>query len=565
MDFAAPGRLLWLAAVAAWALVVLVLERVDRRRLAVFGDRDRLDDLTDPAVANRRWVRWLGVAGLALTVFAAARPRFGLQLSEVKRRGNEVFVALDTSASMLAEDVHPNRMAKAKRSLGLLISSLTGDRVGIIAFAGDAYLACPLTLDIDAAGMFLEAVDVGAAPVPGTALGAAVRRAVSRFPKGSRAEKIVVLLTDGEDTRDSNPLGAAKDAAAAGVKLYTIGLGTPQGEVIRERNADGSLKGFKKDDKGETVVSRLDEATLAEMARLTGGEYFRSSDDDAEIPALVARVSSAARQVQSTQVYKIREERYQPFLLIAILLLILERLIPRRTGHWHTVLAQLRQEPWRLELPKLRWPRLRRPRILGGAAGTLLLLAALVAPAAADYKSHLRKGNRHFANQRVDEARQEYYNAQADLPESPEAPYNIGNTWLSEGKFDEAVKSFDQAHALAKHPQLKSVTAYNKGCALFYAGREDEAIEAFKVALRWDPKDADAKYNIEWIRSPKRPKQQKGGQGDPKDGPKPKPDQLSKEDAERVLEMVRDQEKRKRDEENKKKKQDPKSGGGRDW
>ncbi len=559
MDFAAPSRLLWLAAVAAWAAALVILERVDRRRLAAFGDRDRLDALTDPAVAGRRWTRWLAVAGLALAVFAVARPRFGLQLSEVKRRGNEIFVALDVSASMLAEDVVPNRMTKAKRSLGLLISSLTGDRVGIVAFAGDAYLACPLTLDVEAARMFLESVDTGAVPVPGTALGAAVRRAVARFPKGSRAEKIVVLLTDGEDTRDSDPLGAAKDAAAAGVKLYTIGIGTPQGEVIRERNADGSLKGFKKDDKGETVVSRLDEATLAEMAKLTGGEYFRSRDDDAEILALAAKVSSAARQVQSTQVFKIREERYQPFLLVAILLLMLERLIPRRTGHWTRVRAELKAEPLRLELPPMpKWPWRK-------AAGVAVVLLALAAPAAADYRSHLRKGNRHFGKQRVEEARQEYYNAQSDHPEGAEAPYNIGNTWLSDGKFDDAVKSFDQAFALAKHPQLKSVAAYNKGCALFYAGREEEAIAAFKDALRWNPNDADAKYNIEWIRSPKRPKQPKGGQGDPKDGPKPKPDQLSKEDAERVLEMVRDQEKRKRDEENKKKKQEPKSGGGRDW
>lgn len=560
MDFAAPHRLLWLAAVGANAILLLLLARRDRSRLAAFGDRERLDALTDPAVRRRGWTRWLTVAALALVVFAAARPRFGLTLSEVKRRGNEIFVAMDTSASMLAEDVTPNRMAKAKRSLGLLISSLTGDRVGIIAFAGDAYLACPLTLDIEAAGMFLETVDVGTAPTPGTALGTAVRKAAGRFPKGSRAEKIVVLLTDGEDTGDSDPLGAAKAAAEAGVKLYTIGLGTPQGEVIRERNPDGSLKGFKKDEKGETVVSRLDEATLAEMARLTGGEYFRSRDDDAEIAALISKISSAARQVQSTQVYKVREERYQPFLLLAILLLIAERLIPRRTGHWRQVRDRLRAEPLRLELPRFRLPRWRRAPMAG------LLVASLWATeAAADYRSHLRRGNRHFKAQRIDEARQEYYNAQSGSPESAEAPYNIGNTWLTDGKFDDAIKSFDQAAALAKHPQMKSLAAYNKGCALFFAGREDEAIASFKEALRWNPADADAKYNIEWIRSPKRPKQPQGGKGDPKEGPKPKPDQLSREDAERVLEMVRDQEKRKREEENKKRKQDPKSGGGKDW
>jgi Ca-activated chloride channel family protein len=551
MDFAAPARLLWLLAVAAYAVLVLLRSRRDRALLRRIGDEALVESLVDPAAKRGGWRRALGIAALALAFIAAARPRFGLTLTEVRRRGNDVFVALDVSSSMLAEDLAPSRLAVAKRKLGLLVSSLTGDRVGVIAFAGDAFLQCPLTLDVEAAGMFLESAGVGTVPVPGTALGRAVRKAAARFPKSSRARKILVLLTDGEDTQNSDPGGAAKDAKEAGVVIYTIGLGTPQGDVIKERDESGAVQGFKKDEKGETVVSRLDEATLAEMARITGGSYVRGAPDDSEIAGLIGEVSSSASQVQSTSMYKVREERYQSFLLLAILLLIAEALIPLRTGHWRAVAADLRRERFRITLPRFRWRR---------GAAAVVLLALLPAAARADWRSAINRGNRLFAKSQYEDARTQYFTAQSERPEGPEAPYNIGNTYLVEGKYDEALRSYDQAAGLTRHPMLKSAIAYNRGLALLFAGREAEAIEAFKEALRWNPADADAKYNIEWIRSPKRPKQPKQQQGQGQ--PKPK-DQMGKEDAERVLEMVKDQERKMQEE--KKKRQGKPQGGGRDW
>jgi len=554
MDWGAPGRLGWLAAAAGYAALLWWRERRDRVLLARLGEARLLAALVDPAAARRRWTRWLGAAALALLALAAARPRFGTTLAPVTRRGNDVFVALDVSKSMLVEDLPPSRLAKARRALGLLVQQLQGDRVGVIAFAGDAFLQCPLTLDVEAAGMFLDTLDTETVPVPGTALGRAVRVALRHFPRESRVPKILVLLTDGEDTRASDPLGAAREAKDAGVRIYTIGLGTPQGDVIKLRDDSGAVSAFKKDEQGETVLSRLDEATLAEMARLTGGEYARGAPDDAEIPPLIARVSSHAGAALATRTYRVREERYQAPLLAAIALLLVQAAVPLRRGAAGAAARRLRGA--RLRLPRR------------GAAAGLALLAA--APAArADWRAPLARGNRLYVQGKLEEARQEYYNAQAEAPENAAPPYNIGNTFVGEGKADEALKAYDQAAGLARHPLLRSAVAYNRGCALIAAGREAEAAEAFKDALRWNPRDADAKHNLEWVRAPKqaRPKP-RPGQPKPGEGPQPgkEPGRMTKEDAERILESVRDQEKRMREAQRQARKgKPPETGGGKDW
>ena len=197
------------------------------------------------------------------------------------------------------------------------------------------------------------------------------------------------------------------------------------------------------------------------------------------------------------------------------------------------------------------------------------MLLAFAGPSWADWRAPLARGNKLYVQGRMEEARAEYYNAQAEAPESPVPPYNVGNTFVGEGKHDDALKAYDQAAGLTLQPQLKSMIAYNRGCALVAAGREPEALEAFKDALRWNPKDQDAKHNLEWVRAPKkgRPKQQPGrpkpGEGPP---PKDKPGSMSKEDAERILESVRDQEKRMREAQRQARKGKEKpSGGGKDW
>jgi Ca-activated chloride channel family protein len=550
MGFAAASRLLWLLAAAAYTVALVLRARRDRANLARFGEPPLVAGLVDPAHTRDGVRAILSAAALVLLIVAAARPQLGSKLAEVKRRGNDVFIAMDVSASMLAEDEKPSRLVKARRSLGLLVNQLKGDRVGIIAFAGEAFLVCPLTLDADAARLFLEYSGPDAAPVPGTSLGAVVRRAMKHLVRESRARKVLVVLTDGEDTAGSDPVGAAREAKDFGLEIYAIGIGTPQGDVIRTRDAGGAVTGFKKDEKGGTVLSRLDEATLSEMSRLTGGRYYRGSSSDAEIYELADLVSSGGGQLLSSRGYLVREDRYQFPLLPAILLLMAELLVARRRGFLAAAARELSASLARLRT------------LLPGSAAVLALVL-LPSAGRADLKSHLNKGNSLLMKGDIEGARQEYFSAQAEAPDAPEPPYNTGNTYLYEGKLEDALKSFSDAQARARNPQLRSFIAYNRGWALARLGRNPEAIEAFKECLRLSPADEDAKFNIEYLKAGRKPKQQ-GGQGQPKPQQGQQQQKLSKEDAERVMEMVRDQERKAR-EARARQGGDRKAPGGKDW
>ncbi len=253
---------------------------------AKFGDPSLLNRLIAPETARRlRWKAWLTIGGIFLLWCAAAGPQLGARLVEVHRRGVDILIAVDCSKSMLAEDILPNRLARAKLALSSLIQSLEGDRVGIIAFAGTAFLQCPLTLDYSAAKMFLDFIDTNVIPRPGTALGEAIMLGIKSFSRKERKYKVLVLLTDGED-HDSDPLAAAREAAREGIKIITIGIGSPDGEPIPIRDEQNAVTGYKKDSAGNIIMSKLDETTLQKIALETGGTYFRAMTGEFEIEGI---------------------------------------------------------------------------------------------------------------------------------------------------------------------------------------------------------------------------------------------------------------------------------------
>jgi Ca-activated chloride channel family protein len=241
----------------------------------------------------------------------------------VRRKGLDLVIALDTSYSMNAEDVAPSRLEKAKREIRSLIARLKGDRVGLVAFAGTAVLYCPLTLDYGAANLFLDLLDTGVIPEPGTALAPAIETATSAFSATERKYKVLVLFTDGEDLQGDLP-AAVEKARDGGVIIYTVGIGTPEGKPIPVRDEKGDIVEYRKDSGGQIVVSRLDERSLAQIAVSAGGRYFRASASENELDAIYDEISKQEKKELESRLFQNFEDRYQYPLALAIAFLVAE-------------------------------------------------------------------------------------------------------------------------------------------------------------------------------------------------------------------------------------------------
>ena len=291
MEFGQPQ---YLKALLLLPLVVMlfVYGAKQRQKELVRFAGSRMSDRLAPGGSWRKSMlkTILQTFGFALLVLAIARPQFGRQLVKVEREGIDLVIALDTSLSMLAEDMKPNRLERAKQEIVDFIGGLKGDRVGMVAFAGDAFVLCPLTVDYDAALMFAQTADVDIVSKQGTAVDKAIETAMALFPESGESDRVIVLVTDGE-SHDGEPLKAARRAAEADIRIYTIGIGNPSGELIPLRGTGGGVDGYKKDRSGETVLTRLDEKTLREIARITDAEYLPATRQGLELKVLYRELS----------------------------------------------------------------------------------------------------------------------------------------------------------------------------------------------------------------------------------------------------------------------------------
>lgn len=319
--------LLWL--VPALGALFLWSARRKRKAVAAFGDEGlmaKLAQSTSP-VRDRLKSGFL-LASVFFLVLALARPQWGDRTEQVVRTGVDVFIALDTSLSMDATDVAPSRLEKARHVAGSLIERLQGNRVGLIVFAGSAFVQCPLTLDEGAARIFLDSVSTGAVAETGTNVASAIEAARRGFVSNESKYKVVVLLTDGEQ-HEGDPLSVAEEARAEGVVIHTVGVGTAAGDPIPIRNARGEITDYKRDEAGQPVLSRLDEDSLARIALATGGEYFRASDEQTEVEEIADLVASMESKELSAQLFTRYEERYYWPLGFAVAFLIAEAAVPR--------------------------------------------------------------------------------------------------------------------------------------------------------------------------------------------------------------------------------------------
>ena len=305
------------------------VRRSKNKALQKFGNLQLLEKLMIANNPGRQTMKvFLVIASLFFFLIALARPQIGTKLEEVKRRGIDIFVAIDVSLSMKAEDIKPNRLAKAKHEVANLINGLQGDRVGLIAFAGEAFVQCPLTLDYGAAKMFLDIMEPSLIPVPGTAVGKAIEKSIQSFVETERKHKVLILITDGEDTNE-DPMKMAEVAEKEGIAIYTIGIGSPQGTPIPLYDDSGKRIGFKKDREGNVVTSKLDQLSLEKIALQTGGKFY-PANEKLELSKIYEAIGKMEKKELSSRIFSQYEDRFQYFIAIGLFLLMIDILLPER-------------------------------------------------------------------------------------------------------------------------------------------------------------------------------------------------------------------------------------------
>ena len=548
----ADARLLWLLlAIPALALALFAGAWLRARRLAKLADAPLVPRLTDSR--SPRWAAARAAClllGLTFAILAAARPQWGEKLQVVKGRGIDIVIALDASKSMLATDVAPSRLARAKTQVASLLDNLSTNRVGIVAFAGEAQVMCPLTTDVEAAKLFLDIIDPANMPKPGTNIENAVVTAASLFDPSDETSKALVLITDG-DNLDGDPARALRLAVENHIRLFAVGVGTPEGSTVPDASQPGTA--YKKGPDGRIVVSRLGERLLLVMAKATDGRYFRSESID--LDALLGALGDIQKKAIGGGEYVEYEERYQMFLLAAFLLLFAATLMSDRRGAWFEG----------LKLPRRR-ATTGAPRTAAGpgaGAGTAALLTvALLATASqarADVGELMRRGLALERAGKYDAALQAFQSALVLEPDNERIHYDAGRVLYELKREPEAADQF-QLGALTHSRALRARTLYNLGNAQVRQGHLDEAITSYTMALVQQPGDREAQQNLEYCwkleaQKPDSTRQQPKPQQNPKQPPQqqqkqqpsqPQPAQaaqapkgaISKDQADRMLQTL---------------------------
>ena len=313
---------------------LFILYRIWKKRAVKrFGDVEVISQLM-PLFSGKKLVFkfFLLMVAYIFLIIGLANPQIGSKLEKVQRKGADLMIALDVSNSMLSQDIRPDRLTRAVQGISKLVDRLEGDRLGIVVFAGKAYVQLPITTDYSAAKMFLSTISTQMVPSQGTAIGDAIDLATESFKTDDRS-KAIIIITDGED-HEGDAVESAKKAAAKSIKIFTIGMGTPEGSPIPVYDPSGRQTGYKTDRQGQTIVSKLDETVLQQIASAGNGIYVRASTGQDGLTKILDEINSLEKKEIETRMFSEYEGRFQYFLAISLLFLIIEFLIPERKSKW---------------------------------------------------------------------------------------------------------------------------------------------------------------------------------------------------------------------------------------
>jgi tetratricopeptide (TPR) repeat protein len=529
-----------LAAIPLLALLYFFVLQWKKKTIRKIGDERLVNEMIKSYSPQKFALKFvLFLAAFATGVMALANLRSPQGIEKVNRSGIDIMIALDVSKSMLAQDIKPNRLDRAKQALGKLIDKLDDDRVGIVVFAGRAYLQMPLTGDHGAAKMYLSSASTEVVPTQGTVIADALKMCYSAFNSKEKKYKAIVLISDGED-HDEGAITTAGQLADEGIVINTVGIGSPQGSTI----VDELTNEIKKDNNGNTVITRLNEDELKKIAEKGNGAYqlFTDTDD------LVAKLNAQLRSMDQRTITEdslVNYKNYFPWFLAATLLLLVTEL-----------LVSERKRSGRIKVNA--------PKRTGGLTSVLLIAYCLlpVSSNAQAEKALIKKGNEAYEKKEYDNAINNYQKAVTKSPANPTAQYNLGNALYKNKKPDDAVQAYDNAVLNAASKEDKAKAFYNKGVVLQNNKKLPECIDAYKNTLKLDPQDEDARQNLQKAlqqqkqeqqkenKEQKKPKedqkkkeQQKPKEDEKKEQPKPQPSKLTKQDAEEKLKALLQQEK----------------------
>lgn len=330
MRFAEPINFIILLGVVALGVFIFWALARKKKLINLFGDLPLIfKNAPYISFARQRTKVVILLVALMLLSVVLVRLQFGTHLELLKREGLDIVVAVDVSNSMLAQDMNPNRLQKAKQEIQGIIDRLKGDRIAIVAFAGQAFIQCPLTLDYSAARFLLNAIDNTSVSVQGTSLTSAIEMATKAFNQKEKKHKVMLLLTDGEDHKGGvEPM--ADEARKQGIKIYTVGIGNPAGEPIPILDREGNKVGFKKDGSGEVIISKLDEVTLQKISLNTGGKYYHATAGEIELDRIFDEISKLEKKELEGTLVTRYDDRFQLPLLLVILLVVGEFFITER-------------------------------------------------------------------------------------------------------------------------------------------------------------------------------------------------------------------------------------------
>ena len=517
----------YLMALAALPIIVLfyfLVVKWKRNAAKKIGDPELVKEITAQYSSGKFFTKFiLFIIAFALCAFAVAGLIKPDGTQKISRKGSDIMIALDVSKSMLAQDIKPNRLERAKQMISKIIDNSPDDKIGLVIFAGRAYLQMPLTLDHAAAKMYLNSASPDDVPTQGTVISQALKMSYAAFNPKEKTYKSVLLISDGED-HDDEAIKVAKQLAEQGIMINTIGIGSVLGAPIMDEETGQ----YKIDSKGQTVISKLNEQELRDIAVTGQGIFQLYSTTEEVVKNLKNKLGSIGQETTlSDSAYASFKQYFQYFLGAAFILLLLEFFTSEK----------------------------RKLKIKNAVAVLFFMMISNVS-FSQKTNSAILKGNKAYQENKFDEAEKEYRNALKKSEKNVTANYNLGNVLYRQEKTEEAVKAYDNAIQNTEDNVLKQKAFYNKGVAYQKEKKLPECILAYKNALILNPNDEDARQNLQ--RALKQQQQQQQNQENKKDKkqnnqsnkdqqkapePKPKPSKISKQDAEEKLKSLMENEK----------------------